>query len=362
MRVLTLLTSWATLVTAGELIPNPSTEEFQKLLQKHERLLVSFSSYSLDSVRIFNDLFFTAATDRSTPFVGVSCDFEPSLCKTYDINSYPTIRLFERNQKQETEVIRYRGPRTRKAIHSFIKKRELPILTELERKDMQFRRVDSIVFIAMLAPDDDMHLKTFSAIAEKHHSDFVFGYTTDVSVAQKENVEPPSIICYRNNDRDNILLEGAFTFRDVENFLFTAKHRIIQHFHEKDIESFMQQNKLTAYIFLRDPEDIRARRELAPIAKKYEKYVTFATVDTGRYEKMPQNFGIEMKGEQALVVHAPMNDNVFFYKQSKKIEVEVVEKMVETILHGKASAGQVFGEEAGDLEEEYEGARRHDEL
>jgi protein disulfide-isomerase A1 len=360
MRIPTLLASWTTLVAAGELIPNPRPHEFQTLLQKHERLLVSFSSYSLDSLSIFNDLFFTAATDRSTPFVGVNCDAEPSLCKSYDINSYPTIRLIERNQKQETEVIRYRGPRTRKAIHSFIKKRELPILTELERKDMQFRRIDSIVFIAMLAPDDDVHLKTFSAIAEKHHTDFVFGYTTDVTIAEKEKVQPPSVICYRNNDRDNMILGGAFTFRDAENFVLTAKHSIIQRFHEKDIESFMQQNKLTAYIFLRDPEDTRARRELAPIALKYERFVTFATVDTGRYANMPQNFGIELKEEQALVVHAPMNDNVFFYKQSKKIEVDVVENMLETILHGKASAGQVFGDEAGDLEE-YD-ARRHDEL
>jgi protein disulfide-isomerase A1 len=362
MRVATLLASWATLVAAGELIPNPTSEEFQTLLQKHERLLVSFSSYSLDSVRIFNDLFFNAATNRSTPFVGINCDVEASLCKSYDINAFPTIRLFERNQEQGMEIIRYRGPRTRKAIHSFVKKRELPILSQLEATDRQFRRIDSIVFIALLAPNDEAHLGIYTAIAKKHHFDFVFGYTTDVSIAEKEDVQVPSIICYRNNDRDNLLLEGPFTYDDVENFLLSAKDSMIRHFHEKDIETFMQRDKLTVYIFLRDPEDIKARRELAPIAKKYERFITFATVDTGRYGEMPQNFGIEMKGQQAMVVHAPMNDNVFFYKQSKKIEEKVVEKMLETILQGKASVGQVFGAEAEDVEGGYEGTRSHDEL
>jgi len=62
---------------------------------------------------------------------------------------------------------------------------------------------------------------------------------------------------------------------------------------------------------------------------------------------MAQNFGLDVdKGFPALVVHAPMNDNVFVYRQGRVIERSVVEDMLTRILQGKAKAGEVFGDEA----------------
>jgi protein disulfide-isomerase A1 len=343
-------------------------EAFDKILAISGSVLVSFTSQTLESTVPFNHIFAEAAQNSDAPVVSINCDIETSLCSKYDINSYPTIRIFDRKDRK-MHMSRYRGPRTAKALQSLIKRRELPVLSQLQTaSDTDFRRVDPFVLIAYLAPDDATHLATFEAVAEKHHFDFAFGYTTNTSFAEKEKVYPPSVIAYRNEDGDNAILNGAFSYIDAENFvLATKKTRFIKDFREKEVELFMQRDKLTLYIFTRVPDDvIKIRRELTPVAVKYAKFVTFAVVDVGRYADMPQNFGIEMKGDEAVVVHAPGNDNLFFYKQGDPINGKYIENMLLTILEGRASQGGVFGSEMEDAEEdaeeEEEEEERHDEL
>jgi protein disulfide-isomerase A1 len=339
-------------------------EVFDTMLTVRGTLLVSFTSRTLEPVLPFNNVFAEAAEHSETLFVTINCDIETALCSKYDINAYPTIRIFDRKQT-EMQMSRYRGPKTSKALLSLVKRRELPVLSHLQAaSDMSFRRVDPFVLVAFLAPDDATHLATFEALARKHHFDFAFGYTTNTTFAQKEDVYPPSVIAYRNEDRDNVILGGAFTFKDAENFLVATKtRRFIKDFREKDVETFMQRDKLTVYIFTRVPDEVtKIRRELIPVAKKYERFVTFAVVDVGRYAEMPQNFGIEMKGDEAVVVHAPGNDNLFFYKQGDAIKEKCIENMVLSILEGRASEGDVFGSVVHDAEVEAEGEERHDEL
>jgi protein disulfide-isomerase A1 len=106
------------------------------------------------------------------------------------------------------------------------------------------------------------------------------------------------------------------------------------------------------------------RHELTPIAKKYEQYVTFGVADSIEYGPMAMNFNLENGRFPALAVHAPMNDNVFTYSQSRKITAEVVENMLLKILQGEATSGQVFGSEAPVFvgAEVERGARQRDEL
>lgn len=275
------------------------------------------------------------------------------------------MRLLERNQEsKEMQTTRYRGPRTLQAISSFIKKRELPVLSHIKDQAADIRHIDSIVFVAYIAPRDTDLLITYTAIAQKYHLNSVFGYTTNASFADVGKVQVPSIICHRNLDGDNVILSGAFTFADVEKFISAAQNSYIKNFREKDVEMFMQRDKLTVYIFTSSTSHKDIRHELTPASQRYEKYVVFAIVDLARYKDMPANFGMEMEGSTALVVHAPGNDHIFKYMPGKKFERSVVEDMLVTILEGRAVDGQVFGQGAEDLDDggEDEVEAGHDEL
>lgn len=125
----------------------------------------------------------------------------------------------------------------------------------------------------------------------------------------------------------------------------------------------MQRNKLTVYLFVPTEDTATVlRHELTPLARKLETYVIFGMVDAVEFAPMVQNFGLQAeRGLPALVVHAPMNDNVFHYAQGRNIERGVVEAMLMTILEGKAQSGQVFGEDAAEANRETK-SRGRDEL
>ena len=341
----------ATIVVAAEHFQEPGEADFKSILDLNEQVLVSFTSQSLDSVAAFNDIFQQTSRNASTPFVTVDCDQAHPLCSSYDINSYPTIRHFKRVENGVAKQTRYRGPRTPKALLSFLKMRELPILTRLQDGEDSFRQIDDIVFLAILDESDEAHLDTYSALAHKHHLDYVFAYTTDSLIAKREKVRAPTVICYRNNDGDTITLSGAFTQADVEDLVRKSRDSVIKEFREKEMEMFMQRDKLTVYLFTRSAEVTQTlRHELVDVAKKLDKYVTFAMVDVGRYPEMPANFGTEMGGEVVVVVHAPMNDNLFFWGRGRDVKRDGVEDMLMTILEGRAVRGQVFGEGAENTE------------
>ncbi|KAF2833559.1 hypothetical protein CC86DRAFT_389765 [Ophiobolus disseminans] len=269
-------------------------------------------------------------------------------------------------------MTRYRGPRTEKAIRDFVKRRELPIVTHIETAQLEtLKEINDIVVVAYLPPDSPTLLSIFTSIASQHHFDFVFGYTTSASDASKENLPVPSIKIFKNADDDHRILNGAFTASSLSNFLTTAVPKVIRDFREKDLETFMQRDKLTLYIFTSSEDQACALRTgLTPLAKKYEKYVVFAVADGEKHKEMASNFlarfdaggvggGLKMPG---VVVHAPLNDNVFMYARGKEIEQEVVESMLVTILQGKARSGDVFGREASDVEEGGREEWGHDEL
>ncbi|KAH7084852.1 hypothetical protein BKA63DRAFT_4326 [Paraphoma chrysanthemicola] len=356
-------------------LATPNTvQDLDDYLRSEPRVFVAFTSRTLDSVQSFNNIYTQTSINTSTLYVTVNCDIDIELCHHHDINTYPTLRLFETDPGIDNTVprmTRYRGPRTKRALRSFIKRRELPVLSHISPNGFEtFQNIDDIVIIASLPPNQESLITAFSTIAARHHLRYIFAYTT---IDAKTSV--PTVTCYKNIDNDHRTLTGAFTEVDLESFILTSAPSAIKPFREKDLETFMQRDKLTCYIFLAlDEDDVIAttlRRELTPLAKKYDKYITFASAELPKYAEMAGNFGVEVskesedgkgKGAPVLLIHAPMNDHVFYYQHGKTVSADVVEGMLTRILQGKAQNGQVFGQEAEDWESVAGEGIRHDEL
>lgn len=138
-------------------------------------------------------------------------------------------------------MTRYRGPRTSHALHSFILKRELPILTHLENtQDLQsFKQIDTVVIIAYLRPDQSSLLATFKNVAERYATEVVFAYCTDSASADEQRVSVPSVVLYKNDDGDDKVLRGHFGEGDVQGLVRGAGESVIGVFRERDGEKFM---------------------------------------------------------------------------------------------------------------------------
>ncbi|KAF2471662.1 uncharacterized protein BDR25DRAFT_222865 [Lindgomyces ingoldianus] len=360
---LRLLLAFSPFWASAVLIQHASKSTFNKLLNENKLVFSAFTSKSIESLSSFNTNFELASEDVKTPFVTVDCGEEIELCKEHDVNAYPAVRLF-RNHGNETN--RYRGRRTSSAIKSYVTKQELPTVTHVQPSSLpSFKTIDDIVILAYLLPGQTSLLKSFRSVAAKNNRDLVFGFTTDMPSADAEGLAMPSIVCYKNTDGDNRVMNGHFTESNIEEFLAMATPTLIGEFSEKHIDKYMVPGKLTVYIFASTERDqTTMRHELTPVAKKLQQYVKFGVADSVEYGPMAKNFGLSEERFPAVVVHAPVNDQVFPYNQARKVTAAHVEAMLMTILEGRATSGQVFGDDAPEIkiEAESSGAKTHDEL
>ncbi|KAF2740631.1 hypothetical protein EJ04DRAFT_530830 [Polyplosphaeria fusca] len=285
-------------------------------------------------------------------------------CKEQDVNAYPAIKLFHQPRDGEAGEIgteRYRGKRTVNAIKSFVTKWELPVMSYVPAANLAyFKSINDIVVVAYVRKDQVNLVETFGAVAKRHWKDFVFGYVTEAQAVDAEGLAMPALALYKNTDGENKVLNGPFKETDVETLLEGASSMLIGDFNERTMDQYMR-GKLSGYIFVSNENEASAvRKELTPVVRKLEKYLAFGIADAVEYAPMARSFGLSKDVFPALVVHAPHNDNVFTYKQGRKIVAPVVDDMLNTILHSKAQSGQIFGENAPEM-----GAsnpKGHDEL
>ena len=253
LTFLSLLTFFSTFSTA-RLIHDVTATGFDTLLQENNLLLVTFTSRNFEPLDPFHDILKEAADGMRTPFVMIDCDRVPELCLKYDVNAYPALRLFKKvesndenknedaveDKEYRTEMTRYRGKKTKGAIRSFVAKHELPVITHITPSTLaDFKKVDDIVIIAYLRPDQKALLEVFSSTAEKHQGHFVFGYSTDMPTADAEGLAMPAIACYKNTDGDHKVMNGHFKEEDIETFLKTATKPVIFDFSERNMNMFM---------------------------------------------------------------------------------------------------------------------------
>lgn len=214
--------------------------------------LLCFTSRTFDSVHNHYDILEKLQTDQQlhTRIMMIDCDVDINLCRQYDVNEYPAIRLLVKSkakdelESEEISLKRYRGRKTERAIRSFLVKHEQAIPSFIG--DVQalsgFKKVDDLVIVAFLNDEWSELNEVFHSVAAKYYENFVFGSTHGKNVkemADAEGLTVPSIVCYKNADGDHKVLNGVFTERDVEAFLATAPKMVIGDFSERNVEAYM---------------------------------------------------------------------------------------------------------------------------
>ncbi|KAH7125194.1 hypothetical protein B0J11DRAFT_614619 [Dendryphion nanum] len=383
-RFLFYLNLFAHLI-AAKLHPSISSPGFTTLLHTNDLVLTLFTSPQDPSLQPLNSIFEFTSLETKIPCAIIDCDIEATLCQNWDVNAYPAIRLFksqkitvskdggddeggrEEEEEWETQSLRYRGPKTIAGLLSYLKKHTLPLLTHIPPSKLNFfKEIDDIVIIAFLpAPDSTTTttlLPRFRALAEKYRHQFIFGYVSNAeAVAEDEWVNVPGIKVFRNRDGDHWVLDsglvGGWEEERLEPLLEGVEKNLIEEFKEKEAEKYMLKTKLTIYIFLplsplspsHNPSlTTSLLQNLTPLAKQFTQYTTFTLIDSEEFLPMAKGFGLSGDTFPALVMHAPMNDQVFLYREGRAIRKEGgegVEKMLRGVLRGEVKGGTVWGKE-----------------
>jgi protein disulfide-isomerase A1 len=115
----------------------------------------------------------------------------------------------------------------------------------------------------------------------------------------------------------------------------------------------LQAGKSLIYIFtLTESERSAYRASLKPLAKKYQEYLNFVTIDAVEYAYMAPMLGLEAGVFPALAVQNPMLGQVFPYDQQRTITAEAVESFILDIVQGRVQSSTGGAERKGSAHDE----------
>ncbi|KAH9938155.1 thioredoxin-like protein [Fomitopsis serialis] len=166
----------------------------------------------------------------------------------------------------------------------------------------------------------------FTATANKHRDDYLFGATTDKALAEEAGVTPPAIVVFRAFDEPKIEYPypiGSAKVKDIEKWLQVMSVPIIDEVGTENYHTYAESGKPLAYLFI-DPTDDKDQRIAAirTVAAKYHSDINFAL-----------NL-VEPKWP-SFVIQDIQKQLKYPYDQSKEVTPEAVETMVQQFLDGK---------------------------
>lgn len=102
-------------------------------------------------------------------------------------------------------------------------KQALPAVSILASETLEeFKTADKVVVVAYFSADDAASNATYTEVAEKLRDDFLFGATSDASLASAEGVKQPAIVLYKTFDEGKNTFEEKFDAEAITKFAKTA--------------------------------------------------------------------------------------------------------------------------------------------
>lgn len=152
----------------------------------------------------------------------------------------------------------------------------------------EFKTADRIVAVLYVASPTDAPAAEFSAAAEKHRDDYLFGISSDAAAAEAAGVTPPAIVLYRKFDEPTTEYPypvAATTVSDLESWIDELAIPLVDQVGAENYGTYANSGKPLAYLFV-DPTDEKLQDHvelLRPAAKEYKGKINFVWIDAIKF-------------------------------------------------------------------------------
>ncbi|KAF3070789.1 Protein disulfide-isomerase [Daldinia childiae] len=322
-----------------------SEDEFRRAIAGHNHALVAFIEPTTAASQVLEPEWTSAAESEKKSLISVDCASAASLCKEFDVISYPALRFFDGHGKMTP----YRGPRRRSSILSYLKRAVRPTVMVLnsEKKAVAFQSSDDYAVVARINPQDQ-HVKIlYDTLASQYRDRLSFG--------SAETDKTTTVTCYNNRDSQQFTISDLTAIDALPQLIENCLTPVIGEFTRTNEMKYLQSGKSLVFYF----SSSFAEREtyvaaMRSVAKMYKEYLSFVTVDANEYGDLAAPLGLVPGIFPALSVQNPMFGKVFPYPRGRDIAPEVVGAFLMDIGQGKV--------EPWDGTMSADGGRAHDEL
>lgn len=278
----------------------------------------------------------TSLKDKGIKLAKVDCVDEADLCQTKSIQGYPTLKVIKSGKESD-----YSGPRQAEGIISYMIKQSLPAVSEVTADNhAEFRKADKIVVVAYLPSTTDAPAADFSAAAEKHRDDYLFGISTDPVAAEAASVTPPAIVVYRSFDEfqtEYPLPASAVTTAELEAWIGDLAVPVIDEVSGENYSVYANAKKPLAYLFI-DPTSEDKQKQIdaiKPIARKFKSQVNFVWIDAIKFGDHAKALNLQETNWPSFVLQDLVKQLKYPFHEGAALNSEAIQLFVEEFLAGK---------------------------
>jgi len=278
----------------------------------------------------------TALKEKNITLASVDCVDEADLCQAKEVQGYPTLKVYKNGQASE-----YSGQRKTDGIISYMVKQSLPAVSEVTSLNHEeFQKADKLVVVAYLPSTSGAPAPEFSATAEKHRDDYLFGLTTDEAAIKAAGVTPPALVVYRSYDEPRSEYPypvASATTKDLEDWLTELAIPIIDEVSGDNYAIYAQSTKPLAYLFI-DPTNENKEEQIAsikPVAQKFKSKMNFVWIDAIKFGDHAKALNLQEAKWPAFVVQNIEKQLKYPFDQTKDVTAEGAADWVEKYLSGK---------------------------
>jgi len=278
----------------------------------------------------------TALKEKGIKLAKVDCVEQADFCQAKGIQGYPTLKVYRKGEDSE-----YSGPRKADGIISYMTKQSLPAVSEVTQANHEeFQKADKIVAVAYLASPTDGPAAEFSAAAEAHRDDYLFGLTTDKEAIAAAGVTPPTVVVYRSFDEPKTEYPypiSSLTKKDLGEWIKELAVPVLDEVNGENYGIYASSSKPLAYLFL-DPtlEDKDTHiAAIKPVAAKYKSKVNFVWIDAVKFGDHGKALNLVESKWPSFVIQDIEKQLKYPLDQSKDLTAEGVASWVEQYIAGE---------------------------
>lgn len=318
-------------------------ENFQKALDHFDNIIVEFyapwcghcKAFAPDYVKIASIL---KDKGQNVACAKVDAPEEQDLIEKYDIQGFPTLKLFRKDKKPDS----YQGFRSVDTLVDWITRKIGPAAVALEDDESAEKFKDSaeVVIIAYVKDPASNESLTFSDVADQY-DDYKFAITHLESVSQKLGFTKEGIKLFKKFDEGEVDYDADLkSVLELKKFVQANSLPLVVTFDQRNAQKiFGGDIKAHNLLFISksDPKTPAVLEELAKSAKEFKAKVLFVVIDSDQdeHERIIEYFGLK-KDELPGLRFIKLQEEMTKYKYPHdELVADKITEFVTGVLEGK---------------------------
>lgn len=309
------------------------SESFKKTLEDNAVIAVEFYAPWCGHCKALAPEWEKAATQLKgkVAVAKVDCTEEQALCQQYDVQGYPTLKLFRNGEASPLDVARKAEP-----IVAYLKAELEPAVSVLKTQAEvdAFLAEHPVAAIGYFDNDHDDRYTTFDHLASslRHSSSFGAVVSSDVSADTKR----PSIIFHKNFDDATTEYQGEYTSDDIKTWLARQKVPSLGEISAETYQVYMGSGLPIGYLFVNPSEDNTDLFAFVKnAAKKLKDRISVAWIDNVKYGQHGTRLGLSGQTVPSFVIDDATKGIRHVHPESTKLTLESITQFFEDYVADK---------------------------